>query len=119
MYSERVSNNDSYSEYIYYCASADEVKRFQSSSTSEISGFAESLKVEHEKTHDAQRAIMEGIKMMHMKNPPGYIELKQELDQLRKERGNPHYDDLKKEVTQLKALVEQLVTQLKPDTPAT
>ncbi|KAK3824536.1 MAG: hypothetical protein J3Q66DRAFT_435804 [Benniella sp.] len=109
MYSEGVSNNDSYSEYIYYCASADEVKRFQSSSTSEISIFAESLKAEHERTHDAHHTIMKGIATMQETSNV----TKDELEKL-KGGENPKYDELKQELKELKDLVQKLVIQLNP-----
>jgi len=90
MYNEGVSSNDSSSEYIYYCATDDEVKKFESSSTSEISSFAESIKAEHEKTHTAQRTIMNSMSTMQ-------------------ENSNVAKDDLKKVLGQGNALKQDLV----------
>ncbi|KAF9350677.1 hypothetical protein BGX34_001036 [Mortierella sp. NVP85] len=119
-YNEGVSNNDGYSEYIYYCATDDEVKRFQSSSTSEISSFAESLKKEHERTHEAQRTIMEGIKtMQNISNVAkdelkGVIDqgqsLKQELETL-KGREDPRHNELKNELKELRDLMKSPPSQ--------
>ncbi|KAK3824533.1 MAG: hypothetical protein J3Q66DRAFT_383963 [Benniella sp.] len=115
MYNEGVSSSDSSSEYIYYCATDDEVKKFESSSTSEISSFAESLKAEHEITHKAQRIIMNSISTMQESSNVANEDLKmvlgqgnalkQDLVQL-KEGEDPCHREMKNELKELRGLVE-------------
>ncbi|KAF9350678.1 hypothetical protein BGX34_001037 [Mortierella sp. NVP85] len=105
MYSEEASNNDSYSEYIYYCATDDEVKKFESSSTSEISSFAESFKAEHQKTYELQNTMMSRISTIQENSKRANKDLKQELVKL-KERENPSHHELKDELKELREIVE-------------
>lgn len=58
VYGERASGNDGYSEYIYYCATEDEVKAFRSKFTS----HADSSKAAHDETHEKQRQILENVR---------------------------------------------------------
>lgn len=58
-YNEGMSGGEGDSQYIYYRASDEEVKRFQS--RVELSGAIQSSKSAHNETHLAQRMIIKGI----------------------------------------------------------
>ncbi|KAK3824660.1 MAG: hypothetical protein J3Q66DRAFT_94401 [Benniella sp.] len=62
-YFERASSNDGYSEFIYYCATDEEVREFLSRfSDSGMTAHAESSKVAHEKTHETQSQLLTDVK---------------------------------------------------------
>jgi hypothetical protein len=98
--------------YIYYCASDDEVKRFQSGS--EISIFAYSSRAAHKKTHEDQHMIMQNISEVRNNVEQGNEETKRELEDMKSivkelmERSSGH-DALKQEIADLKELVQLLV----------
>lgn len=102
------SNIDSYSEYIYYCASEEDAKNFEAES--EISKFADSSKAAHRQTHEAQHTIINRINAVQL--DVGHVngDLKKEMAELREKVMHAHcHDELKKELEGLRELVKLLV----------
>jgi hypothetical protein len=89
-YIKGASNNGGHSEYIYYCATDEEVREFRSKfSDSEMTAHAESSKAAHEKTHEAQSEILSDVKAVSnaVRSSSQHSccggEVKQELDHLK------------------------------------
>jgi len=81
MYSAGGSNNDSNFEYIYYCATEEQVKKFESKS--EISCFAESSHAAHKQTQDVQHTIIKSIGAVQLGVGQSKDDLKKEIDDLK------------------------------------
>ncbi|KAF9344391.1 hypothetical protein BGX34_005737 [Mortierella sp. NVP85] len=99
-YNERMSGGESYSQYIYYCASEEEVKKFQSSA--DISGVVQSSKAAHNETHLAQRMIIKGISEVKSEVKDTNIHVKEELKKLVEETMQKEFGELKNLIQQLK-----------------
>ncbi|KAK3824658.1 MAG: hypothetical protein J3Q66DRAFT_325676 [Benniella sp.] len=127
VYNEGASSNDGYSEYIYYCATDEEVKEFRSKfSDSEMTAHAESSKAAHEVTHKTQNKIIEDVKAvgdavrdnsqvienLKVDTPDAYSELKEELAAMRELIENSRSGKVEQELAQLKELVNSLVLHL-------
>ncbi|KAK3824534.1 MAG: hypothetical protein J3Q66DRAFT_92656 [Benniella sp.] len=122
IYFEGVSNSDSYSEYIYYCASDEDIKKFLLRSTSEVSSLAEASKEAHQKTHNSQNSIankvieqgnvlrqeLAGLKEGTAENSRGHDELKLELTGLKESavENSRSHGEMKQELTELREIVK-------------
>jgi hypothetical protein len=133
VYNEGASSNDGYSEYIYYCATDEEVREFRSKfSDSEMTAHAVSSKAAHEVTHKTQDKILDGVKAvgeavrdssqaienLKVDNPDGYIEFKGELAAMKEQIKNSCGEEVKQELLELKALVNSLVLHLQANSLA-
>jgi len=133
MHSEKVGMGDSHSEYIYYCASDEDIRKFQS--RSEISSLAESSQEGHKKTHADQHRIINSISQVKgeiddlranftyprapdgskqmiaghgelLGRPCGHGELKQGIKELRELVKSPEsHEELRREIAELRELV--------------
>ncbi|KAK3824532.1 MAG: hypothetical protein J3Q66DRAFT_325313 [Benniella sp.] len=126
MYSERAGYSDSHSEYVYYCASDEEVKKFQSRSEM-LSLTADPSKAGHSETLLAQRMILKSISEVKSDVTHGNDALNKRLDTLDGRVQNPYshmepreklmelkdLDGLKQELAALKSLVEDMALQLR------
>ncbi|KAK3824675.1 MAG: hypothetical protein J3Q66DRAFT_419306 [Benniella sp.] len=79
MYTERATNNDSNSEFIYYCANDEEVEKFMA--RSEISYLAESTQANKE-TQSTQRVILKDIHDQGNALKNEFESLKKQVDKL-------------------------------------
>ncbi|KAF9352088.1 hypothetical protein BGX34_000179 [Mortierella sp. NVP85] len=126
MYSERAGYSDSHSEYVYYCASDEEVKKFQSRSEM-LSLTADPSKAGHSETISTQRMILKSISDVKSDVAHGNEALNKRLDTLDGRGQNPYshtepreklvelkdLDGLKQDLAALKSLVEDMALQLR------
>ncbi|KAF9343988.1 hypothetical protein BGX34_006153, partial [Mortierella sp. NVP85] len=128
LYNKDAGNNDGYSEYIYYCATDEEVREFES----RFMSHAESSKEAHEVIHKTQSRILEDVKAVgeavrsssqqviegfkaHAGDPDGKMK---EPTETRAHVKHPCCGQVEQELTQLKELVNNLVLHLQANNPA-
>lgn len=96
MVAKYIEGVNSHSGYIYYRASDEEVKKFQSKL--DILNIAESSQAAHEVTHEAQRMIIKSISEVKDTNIGTKVELKKYVEEA-----------VTKELGELRELVQLLV----------
>jgi len=109
-YSKGDTNNDG-SEYIYYCANEEQVKKFESKS--EISNFAESSEAAHKRTHEVQTLIINSINAVRLDVGQSKDDLKKAMTELKGQAGPSNADV--KETTESKGQVEPSNADLKKE----
>ncbi|KAF9343083.1 hypothetical protein BGX34_007247, partial [Mortierella sp. NVP85] len=113
---ERASSNDGYSEFIYYCATDEEVREFRSRfSDSGMTAHAESSKASHEETHKTQTKILQDVKAVseavhaHHACCGGKTERDLKAEQDRQVEQDLRFKKMEQDLTKLTELVSRLL----------